>query len=677
MSEKISEQAPIKDQEKSKEDLIRELADARTKISELEYLRDEVKRIENVMRQAVIMASEEKARTEAIIESMGEGISVQDLNFRVLLQNQFHKDMVGDHVGEFCYKAYQNKDSVCDGCHIALSYEDGQVHSKEQFRATDHGVFYYEITSSPLKDKDGRIIAGVEAVRDITHRKKTEQSLLETEAKFRNLVECSFVGIYIVQDSEIVYANPRFCEIFDFNQDEIFLKPLRDLIAEENRQAVEQNIRRCLAGESRTINYSFKGKKKDGAVIDIEAQGVATEFGGKPGVLGTLIDITESRRLQQEVLKSQKLESLGLLAAGIAHEFNNALTAISGNIFLAKMYAKPESELADILNEAEKASRRAEQLTQELLVFSKGGTMFKEVVDLPAILAEVAAEQAYPGVTYNLSTAPDLWTVEADGTQFRQAIINIIINARESMPAGGTVSITAENLDPLLPLSLPFVRPGRHVRISIGDQGIGIEETHIEKIFEPFFTTKEKGSGLGLATAFSILRGHEGFITVESTKGSGTMFRVYVPAGDSPPRPDTGRRVSVGKRRVLIMDDEEMVRMVAERMLNQCGCDATFAANGEEMLRKYQEALDAGSPFDAVIVDLIIESGMGGKEAIARLLELDPAAKAIVSSGYADDKIMANFAEYGFKGVLPKPYQIPKLNKVLHDVLIGPLIGPS
>lgn len=664
--------AAIPDASKTREELIRELSAARLRLAEMEFLRDENRRVEKIMRQAVIMAKEEKARSEAIIEAIGDGISVQDTHFRVLLQNQFHKDMVGEHAGEYCYAAYQQRDSICEGCHLAVSFRDGRVHKKEQFRSTEHGLRYYEITSSPLRDSSGLITAGIEAVRDITERKKTEQALLSAEARFRTLVEQSFVGIYIIQDGIFSYVNPRFAELFGYTQAELLLKPFVELVADESRDLVAENVRRRLEGEVRTIHYLFRGRRKDGSFIDAEVQGSTTEVNGRAAVIGTLIDATERRRLELENVKAQKLASLGILAAGIAHEYNNALTAISGNIGLAKMYAKEGSEMADILQEAEKAARKAEGLTQELRVFSKGGVLFRKPAAVSELIASIIQETSDPRFSYEVAVSADTWPLEVDEVQFRQAVGNIIANARESMPGGGAISLTAENVEKASEL-LPALRAGRCVRLSIGDQGAGIDGTHLEKIFEPFFTTREKSSGLGLTTASSIIEGHDGCLTVESSPGHGTVFHIYLPAAAEPSGPSAaGRQISLRNRRVLVMDDEEMVRVVAERMLNQCGCTAAFARDGAEMLALYREALQEGRPFDVVIIDLLISSGMGGREAIAELLRLDPGARAIVSSGYSDDPIMQHYRDYGFQGVLPKPYLIPALKQLLSDVISGP-----
>lgn len=505
-----------------------------------------------------------------------------------------------------------------------------------------------------------------------SERKNMENALQSAEERFRNLVEQSFAGVYIIQDDVFTYVNAKLSQTFGYGPDELLQQRFIDLVADESRDLVSENVHRRVTGEVRKAHYVFRGKRKDGSLFDVEVQGAATELNGRPAIIGTLVDITEQRRLERENLRAQKLKSLGMLAAGIAHEYNNVLTAINGNIGLARMYSKPGTEMDEILSEAGKAARRAEKLTQELRIFSKGGVLFKNVAEVSDLITEIVRSKKDPRITYNIAINPDIWAIEADEAQFRLAVSNIVDNAREAMPGGGTVRITVENIENARDF-VPAINEGRYVRFTISDQGPGISEQHIERIYEPFYTTKVQSNGLGLTTAFSIIEGHDGCITVESSSEAGATFHIYMPAVQDVVPPAEGlSRVSLVKRRVLVMDDEAIVRTVVERMLNQCGCSVVFAANGEEMLACYRESWEAGRPFDAVIVDLIISAGMGGKEAVAKLLEIDPDAKAIVSSGYSDDPIMAHYKEFGFRGALPKPYPIPELSRVLRDVILGP-----
>lgn len=381
--------------------------------------------------------------------------------------------------------------------------------------------------------------------------------------------------------------------------------------------------------------------------------------------------ITEMKSVESELVQSQKMESLGLLAGGIAHEFNNILTAIVGNIVLAKMYAKPGMEVFDILAEVEKAAQRAEDITEQLLTFSKGGMMFRKLTSVRQIIGGMLGRGPdSTGIKHEFFLPEDLYAIEADEGQIRQAVNNLVVNARQAMPDGGKIRINAENVS-VGPASDLSLKEGDYVKLSIEDEGPGIDDDNIEKIFDPFFTTKDSSSGLGLTGSFSIVRNHGGYITVESRPGAGAIFHVYLPASHGKVKP-TGKgreHLFSTKRRVLVMDDEEIVRTVLDRMLLQCGCESTFAGEGKEMVEIYQRSLAEGHPFDAVIIDLVVSAGMGGKEAVGELLKIDPGARAIVSSGYSDDRIMSDFRRYGFKGVLAKPYRLSTLNQVLHEVI--------
>jgi two-component system cell cycle sensor histidine kinase/response regulator CckA len=578
--------------------------------------------------------------------------------------------LIGKHLGDlFPPEAYEMQRAS-----MQKVFESGSPFFIEEGFSFAQRRIWLDTRLIPLKDKEGAVKYVLGISRDTTERKRTEEALVSAEAKFRSLVEQSLVGICIIQDEKFHYVNPKFEEILGYTAQEILsFDSIYDIIAEEDREKVKKNIARRLRGEVESIHYTLKCRRKDSAVIDVEVHGTRTRYRGRPAVITSLLDITDRKKMEAEFQKSQRIESVGILAGGIAHEFNNILTAIHGNIMLAKMYAKPGLEVFDILVEAEKACKRAEDLTRQLLTFSKGGTLFRKKIFLRQIIADLAGAASINANIVCVADLPDnLWAIEADEGQIRQAISNLIMNAREAMPGGGVIKIRGENVtsDPSI---LPSLREGAYVKVSVEDQGDGIEEASLKKIFDPFFTTKEKGSGLGLTGALSIVKNHDGDITVESRPGSGTTFHVYLPAffGAAIEPSSEGGGVVTDRKKVLVMDDDEMIRNVVERMLDQCGCEATFARDGEEMLTAYKRAVESARPFDAVIVDLIIQGGMGGKEAMERLLRIDPAARAIVSSGYSDDPIMADFRKYGFSGVLAKPYQLSGLRKALHEVISG------
>ena len=383
------------------------------------------------------------------------------------------------------------------------------------------------------------------------------------------------------------------------------------------------------------------------------------------------VDITDRKRMEEELLKSQKLESIGVLAGGIAHDFNNILTGILGNISLARIY-RDMDKIGERLVEAEKASFRARDLTQRLLTFSRGGAPIKTISSITEVLkGSTAFALSGSNVRCQMSIPDDLWPVEIDEGQMHQVLSNLIINSDQAMPAGGVIELSAENMA-ISPQDTVSLRDGDHVKISLKDQGIGIPEEYLKKIFDPYFTTKQKGSGLGLAICYSIVKNHDGDIAVESRVGAGTTFHIYLPAfpeNASLDKEKKEERPVMGEGRILVMDDEELVRELASNMLTDVGYEVTIAQNGAEAVQLYQEAKRSDRQFDAAILDLTVSGGMGGKETIRKLMEIDPQVKAVVSSGYSNDPIMADFKNYGFKSVIAKPYRIRELSEVLHGVI--------
>ncbi|HEX9023061.1 MAG TPA: ATP-binding protein [Geobacteraceae bacterium] len=384
-----------------------------------------------------------------------------------------------------------------------------------------------------------------------------------------------------------------------------------------------------------------------------------------------LSQIAEKRRMEEELFRTRHLESLGILAGGIAHDFNNLLTAILGNTSLAKMLVEPGSKVCARLAEVEKASIRARDLTQQLLTFSKGGAPIKKVTSIADVICD-SARFALRGSTSRckFEIAEDLWPAEVDEGQISQVISNIVINADQATPEGGVVLIKVENTL-LREGQIVNLRPGKYIRVSLADSGAGIADEHLAKIFTPYFTTKQKGSGLGLATSYSIVNKHGGVIMVESKVGVGTTFSIYLPAseGDLPKKEMTVECGLTGSGRILIMDDEESVRCTAGEVLMHAGYQVTYADDGAQAIDSFTRARETGESFDAVILDLTIPGGMGGKEAVQRLLEIEPRTKAIVSSGYAHGPIMADFREHGFMGMIAKPYQADELCRVVKEVM--------
>ncbi len=386
-------------------------------------------------------------------------------------------------------------------------------------------------------------------------------------------------------------------------------------------------------------------------------------------------DITSTKRAEEEAQKVQRLRSIGMLAGGIAHDFNNILMALYGNISFAREELPSDHKAYEPLEEAERSLNRAVRLTRQLLTFARGGEPIKEDLSIRQIVEEVARfDLSGSNVCLSVDAPPDLWLVKADKGQIQQVISNLTVNAREAMPDGGHLRISLANVE--VGPGDETLRPGRYVRITVRDEGTGISPQDLHRIFDPYFTTKHSGSGLGLATTYSIINRHDGHIGVDSTLGLGTTFTIHLPAlatatHDAPFFERQERAPAFQKRRtrILVLDDEAPVRELIASMLTKNGIEAETVADGQAAVERYKEAFRDGTRFDALLMDLTIPGGMGGKEAVGEILAFDPDAKAIVSSGYAVDPVLSRYAEYGFKNRLAKPYSTDELLAVLNQVL--------
>lgn len=515
--------------------------------------------------------------------------------------------------------------------------------------------------------------------KSIVERKRAEEEL--AAEKERLAVTLRSIGDGVITTNtggEVALMNKVAEGLTGWMQEAAVGKPLTEVlhVVDEKTGQRCDNLVEKVIGSGRIMGLADYRVliARDGTqrIIAENVAPIRDKDGNIVGVVLVFQDVTEKRKLEEELLKAQKLESIGILAGGIAHDFNNILTSILGNITLAKMYTPPEDKISERLTKAEKACLHARDLTLQLLTFSKGGAPIIRTASIAGVLRDVCPfALSGSNVGCKLSIPDDLWLVDIDEGQMRQVVNNLVINAQQSMPEGGIIQGGCENVI-LKEEDLPL-RPGKYVRIFIKDQGVGIPEEHLRKIFDPYFTTKSKGSGLGLTNCYAIIKKHNGYIRVESEPGAGTTFHVYLPAAaEQVLAKDSGEETTFGgKGRVLVMDDEEIIRDISGEMLRHIGYEVGFAKDGDEAIEIYKRAQDLGQPFDAVIMDLTIPGGMGGREAIQKLVEINPEVKVIVSSGYSNDPIMAEFRKYGFSGVVAKPYNIEELSKTLHQVIAG------
>ncbi len=516
--------------------------------------------------------------------------------------------------------------------------------------------------------------------REISDRKQVEKALRESEEKFRTFFEVSPVGIIIYPatsdplNKPLTFAtfNSAFHNFFDYTRNELNNMSISGISYPEDIGKNKALISELLSGKSNSFKMEKRYIKKSGDIFwgYLHVTLLRDISGNASEVMTTLVDITERKIMESEQLKIEKLESVGILAGGIAHDFNNILTSIVINLARAKMSLDSRENLSSMLTDAEDSCRRAKDLTNKLITFSRGGAPVKKIMSISEQLTDstmFALRGSNVKCKFHLSR--DLWHVEIDEGQMNQVIVNLVINATQAMPNGGTIYITAENLYAGTHniLSLPKMN---FIKITVRDKGHGIPKEHIQKIFDPYFTTKKKGSGLGLSSAYSIIKNHGGYIDVRSETGSGSVFDIYLPAARIKSTVKNKEKQHLkGEGKVLLMDDDDTLRATISKTLNQLGYEVQLSSEGSEAIEIYEEALASDKPFDAVIMDLTISSGMGGKEAIAKLLKIDPKVKAIMSSGYSDDTIMANYKNYGFCGIITKPYEIEDLNELLSTVI--------
>lgn len=501
---------------------------------------------------------------------------------------------------------------------------------------------------------------------------KSQTKVKQAEDKYRYLFNRLGDAIFVHDmNNNILDANYHACQRYGYSLEKFRTMKVKDVDIPDHAKHIKKRVETLL--KNGIVIFESVHRDSNGMTFPVEA---TAKFGGYEGQKVVMVichEITERKKAENELLKVKKLESLGVLAGGIAHDFNNILTGILGNIELAAIKIDKTSEAHHLLNEAKKASIRAKDLTQQLLTFSKGGDPVKKTSSISKVITDSANFVLHGSSAVCQFNIPyDLWKVDFDSGQISQVIQNIIINSSDAMSASGVIEVTCKNIIDAndVELSLP---QQNFVEIDITDSGSGIPVEILDKIFDPFFSTKTDGSGLGLAICNSIIKKHDGYITVKSEINNGTTFSIFLPASisieDNSVVTKEDSKINVTEAKIMIMDDELIIREITKQILTVFGHKVLLAENGTEAVDTYKKHLNIDQPIDIIIMDLTIPGGMGGKEAVSEILKINPKAKVIVSSGYSNDPVMANYKEYGFTASIAKPFQIEKMNKLINDVL--------
>ncbi len=557
--------------------------------------------------------------------------------------------------------------TAANGDEMFILLVTGRDHTEDLEQALAAGANDYLTKPLDIALLNIRLSVAERQIRDLAERNHARAALIESARTLTNILENTTDAFFSLNQNWVfTYLNPEAERLLARKRDDLIGREIWKEFPELVGTVFDENYRRVLAEE---VAIEFEASDAAGQVwFELHAYPSGT------GLSVFFRDVTERKRTEEERLTTSKLESLGTLAGGIAHDLNNILTVISGNIGLAQIETPSDAgSLHSFLSKAGQAAQHAAHLSSQLLTFSKGGAPLKRIASVSNLLSQAAEFSLYgSNLRSDIDLPSDLWKAEVDPAQIEQVINALMINAREAMPHGGTVRISARNalLEDRAGGGLP---DGRYVKVTVADRGSGISEENASKIFDPYFTTKPLGSGLGLAISYSIVKRHGGMLYLESSSDEGTTFSFYLPAVEGEiahqdiPIPE--RTVRSNHQRILVMDDEAAIRDLTSQLLSTLGFEVTAVPDGLEAIRTYEKAQRRGEKFQAVILDATIRGGMGGLATIERLRSVDPNVAAIICSGYCDESALSRFLAYGFRSALPKPFSRRELSDALHRAL--------
>lgn len=651
------------DERKSREELIAELEDLRKRIDRGEN--SGLKSPDGFMTDMV------EAATEGLALVDPSGVMTY-VNAALAEMHGVTKDeLVGKHFSQ-CYSeaTLPQVETVREEA-AAAGFFAGEIWRKK----ADGSEFPCHERHTAVTSPSGDVRGTVVAVRDITQRKKMEDEFWESESKYREIVQnANSIILRWTPDGVITFFNQYARTFFGYSEDEIIGRNMVGSIIPETDSSghgLTSLVEEIRKRPEFYATYENENMRKNGERVWVAwtNKAIVDNDGAVVEVLSIGNDITDRKRMEQDLLEAKKLESLGILIGSIAHDYNNILTEVFGNIGAAKLYVDLAQNVFQRLSEVERASLRAKRLTSELLNFAKGPDESARARSIGALIEDSASFVLRgSNIVCDFSIQDDLWRVKFDEEMILQVLSTLIINAHQAMPEGGLLRVGAENTTISGEDNLP-VRPGRYVKITVQDEGLGIPREILPNIFDPYFTTKRERTGLGLASVYSIVRKHRGHITVDSTEGVGTTFEIYLPAAsEEAGAEEVEEKEAAVKLRALVIDDDEVSRTTAREFLTVLGHEAAFAQDGVEALDTCRKAQEAGQPFNLIIAGAETVKGGDGRESLRRLLEFDPTFGALLACPESDPTAEQH-ASYGFRGVVAKPFNIQDLSIVLGKLL--------
>ena len=684
----------MEDDNKSKEQFVVELTELRSQNAML-------KKLITGSISAELAAEEARRYAVSIVETVRGPLLVLDADLKIISANRsFYRTFKvtpDETIGSFIYDL-GNKQWDIPKLRELLeevlpekeTFDDFEV--THDFQDIGHKIMLLNARQIHRKDIGAKMI--LLAIEDITERKEIEDGLEKTRKELAVIkIAADEVSEYaesiintvrepliaLDQELRVVTASRSFYKVFKVTPEETVGKLIYDLGNKQwdipkLRELLETILPQKTTFDDYEVEHDFADIGRRTMLLN--ARQIQRVLGKERIILLAVEDITEHKRTEGELLRTQKLESLGILAGGIAHDFNNLMTVVLGNVQLAMMGLPSNHTSYPLLQAVLQSAEQTRDLTSRLITFSKGGFPIKQISDVSGVLQEVVRKMVKGTVVRGaFDIVKDLWSAKVDENQIRQVFYNLTMNAIEAMPEGGTLTIQAHNTKVHSSDGLPL-KEGSYLRIIFADNGTGIAEENLVRIFDPYFTTKgmgnQKGMGLGLSVCYSVLKKHDGHIAVTSRAGGGTAFTLYLPALAEKAHAAKIERVappSSSPNRALLMEDEIHVRALERAFLERLGYEVTETGDGREAIDRYKEAFLLNNPFDLVILDLTVCHGLGGQLTMERLLKEDPSVKAIIASGYVDEPVIEHYKDYGFRGALKKPFSFQEFGEMVKKVI--------